>query len=60
MTAKSSITIREQPDGSYVLTACAPRDCIGRETSACDLHYPMSREEFRRFVDDLVWMRAGR
>lgn len=56
---RSDIEIRETSDG-YVLTARAPRDGCGRETSAADLSYPMTPEEFDHFVNRCVWLRAGR
>lgn len=46
------------PDGSYLITAYAPRDGAGRPL-ATDLKYQMTREHFHQHVDALVWLRAG-
>ena len=56
---KAPIVIQRQADGSYILTAHAPRDGAGRETSAADLHYPMTRSEARTFSNDLILLLAG-
>ena len=56
---RAPIIIKRLPDGGYLLTACAPRDGAGRETSAADLHYPMTAAEFSAWVDSLVYLRAG-
>lgn len=56
---RSPITVRKQADGSYILTAGSPKDGVGRETSAADLHYPMTLAELRKFQADLAWLLAG-
>ena len=56
---KAPIIITRQADGSYILTAYAPRDGAGRQTSAADLSYPMTKAEFSSWVDSLVYLRAG-
>lgn len=53
------ITVTRQPDGSYILTASAPRDGVGRQGSGGDYNYIMTEAQCRTLVADLQWLMAG-
>lgn len=57
---RGSIGVVPSPDRkSVTVTAYAPRDGANRCTSASNLNYPMTAEEFARFTDSCVMVRAG-
>lgn len=51
---RSDLLLRALPDGSYLLTARAPKDCVGRETSAYVLHYPMTKDDVIKLRDSIT------
>ncbi len=56
-TAPLDVILR--PDGSAEIIAHAPRDGVGRQVSGGDYRYQMTKSEFSKWVDQLVYMRAG-
>jgi hypothetical protein len=56
---RSFITVHQEDDGTWTLTAYAPRDGAGRQTSAADLHYKLSTAELRSLSNGIVMALAG-
>jgi hypothetical protein len=51
---RAPITVHQQDDGTWTLTAHAPRDGANRQTSASDLSYPMAAQVFVAMVE--AWL----
>lgn len=59
-TAKTApLDVLVKPDGSAEIVAHAPRDGARRQVSGGDYRYQMTKEDFSKWVDQLVYMRAG-
>lgn len=56
---KAPLDVILSPDGSAEIVAHAPRDGVGRQVSGGDYRYQMTKTEFSKWVDQLVYMRAG-